>query len=63
MTFGLSGEALTRSRADTPPTQSFGQGYYYVMAVTYLGERRYGRECVNGVLSGSDPAVLLTCGR
>ena len=47
--------------ADPLPTPSPGQGYYYVTAVNYMGERRYGRRSTGGVLSGRDPAGLPGC--
>ena len=47
--------------ADTAPPLSPGQGYFYVTAVNYNGERRYGRQRVGGVLSGRDPALLPEC--
>ena len=46
---------------DTVPDPAPGQGYYYVTAVTYAGETRYGRKCIGGVLSGRDPEVLAEC--
>jgi len=46
---------------DTLPTPAPGQGYYYVTAVTYQGQTRYGRKASAGVLSGRDPAVLPEC--
>jgi hypothetical protein len=48
---------------DTLPTPPAGDGYYYVTAVTYQGEKRFGRKCSNGVLSGRDPAVLPQCSK
>jgi hypothetical protein len=53
------GECLTV--ADTLPTPQPGHGYYYVTAVNYQGQRRYGRKSSGGVLSGRDPAVLPGC--
>ena len=47
--------------ADTLPTPSPGQGYYYVTAATFQGETRYGRKAEGGQLSGRDPAVLPGC--
>ena len=47
--------------ADPLPNPAPGQGRYYVTAVNYQGQRRYGRKAVNGVLSGRDPAVLPDC--
>ena len=46
---------------DALPTPTPGTGYYYVTAVNYAGERRYGRRASGGVLSGRDPAVLGVC--
>ena len=36
--------------ADTLPTPSPGQGYYYVTAVMFQGETRYGRKASGGQL-------------
>jgi len=47
--------------ADTLPEPAPGQGRYYVTAVTYQGEKRYGRRSSGGVLSGRNPAVLPAC--
>jgi hypothetical protein len=44
----------------SPPLES-GQGRYYVTAVTYQGQTRYGRKSSGGVLTGRDPAVLPVC--
>jgi hypothetical protein len=46
---------------DPLPTPSPGNGYYYVTAVTYQGQKRWGRQSTNGMLSGRDPAVLPGC--
>jgi hypothetical protein len=46
---------------DTLPTPAVGQGYYYVTAVTYQGQTRWGRRSSGGVLSGRDPAGLPGC--
>ncbi len=46
---------------DPLPSPSPGQGRYYVTAVSYQGQTRYGRKAMGGVLSGRDPAVLPTC--
>ena len=54
-----SGDSL--SVTDTLPTPPAGEGYYYVTAVTYQGETRYGRQNIGGVLSGRDPASLPAC--
>jgi hypothetical protein len=48
---------------DTLPMPAPGRGYYYVTAVNYQGERRYGRKTIDGVLGGRDPAVLPVCSR
>ena len=48
---------------DPLPDPAPGQGRYYVTAVNYMGQRRYGRKAINGVLSGRDPAVLPACSR
>jgi len=47
--------------ADSLPNPAPGTGRYYVTAVSYQGQRRYGRQRVGGVLSGRDPAVLPAC--
>ena len=46
---------------DTLPTPAPGRGYYYVTAVNYQGQRRYGRQANGGVLTGRDSAVLPEC--
>ena len=46
---------------DTLPTPAVGQGYWYLTAVHYGGERRYGRKATGGFLSGRDPGVLPSC--
>ena len=46
---------------DPLPTPSPGHGRYYVTAVTYQGERRYGRKRDSGILAARDPAVLPAC--
>jgi hypothetical protein len=46
---------------DTLPTPGPGQGYYYVTAVHYMGETRYGRKTVNGRLTGRNPGLLPVC--
>ncbi len=54
-----AGDYLT---VDDPlPNPAPGQGRYYVTAVTYQGQRRYGRKAMGGVLSGRDPGVLPAC--
>ena len=47
--------------ADQLPQPGPGHGYYYVTSVTHMGQRRYGRQHLNGVLSGRDPAMLPAC--
>jgi hypothetical protein len=47
--------------ADSVPMPAPGRGYYYVTAVTHLGQTRYGRKASGGVLSGRDPALLSAC--
>lgn len=47
--------------ADTLPTPTPGTGRWYLTAVNYQGETRYGRKNIGGVLSGRDPAVLPVC--
>lgn len=46
---------------DPLPDPAPGQGRYYITAVNYQGQRRYGRKSDGGVLSGRDPAVLPIC--
>jgi len=46
---------------DALPTPSPGEGYFYVTAVNYQGQRRYGRQSNGGVLTARDPAVLPAC--
>ena len=46
---------------DNLPTPTVGQGYYYVTAVTHQGQTRWGRQAINGTLSGRDPAGLPGC--
>lgn len=46
---------------DISPVPAPGAANYIVTAVTYQGQRRYGRRRIGGVLSGRDPAVLPTC--
>ena len=46
---------------DTLPTPAPSHGYYYVTAVNYQGDIRYGRKLSGGVLTGRDPAVLPAC--
>ena len=46
---------------DTLPAPLLGEGYYYVTAVTCQGETRYGRQAIDGQLSGRDPALLPAC--
>jgi hypothetical protein len=48
---------------DRLPAPAPGSGYYYVTAVNYQGQRRYGRQSNGGVLSGRDPVVLPACER
>jgi len=47
--------------ADTLPDPPPGQGRYYITAVNYQGQTRYGRKSSGGVLTGRDPAVLPAC--
>jgi hypothetical protein len=49
------------SFADPLPDPAPGQGRYYVTAVTHEGQRRFGRQAMNGVLSGRNPATLPAC--
>jgi len=46
---------------DGLPTPAVGQGYYYLTAVTHQGQTRWGRQAINGLLSGRDPAGLPGC--
>jgi len=47
--------------ADSLPDPPPGTGYYYVTAVSYQGQTRYGRQAQTGELSGRDPALLPAC--
>ena len=47
--------------ADTLPDPDTGHGYYYLTAVTYQGQTRYGRKASGGRLSGRDPSLLPAC--
>lgn len=47
--------------ADMVPTPTPGSAVYYVTAVEYLGERRAGRETVDGRLVGRDAKELPPC--
>ena len=47
--------------ADTLPALEPGEGRYYVTAVTYQGDTRYGRKSSGGVLTGRDPELLPGC--
>jgi hypothetical protein len=49
------------SVSDSVPTPPIGQGIYYVTAATYQGATRYGRQTINGQLTGRDPASLPVC--
>ena len=46
---------------DTLPPPATGTGRYYVTAVTHQGQRKYGRQASDGVLTGRNPAVLPEC--
>ena len=46
---------------DTLPNPSSRQGYWYVTAVNYQGQVRYGRRSSGGVLTGRDPGLLPGC--
>ncbi len=46
---------------DPLPDPNPGQGRYYVTAVNYQGQRRYGRRAMRGVLSGRAPLCPPTC--
>lgn len=46
---------------DPLPELAPGQGRYYITAVNYQGQRRYGRKSEGGVLSGRDSAALPGC--
>ena len=46
--------------ADPLPDPAPGEGRYYVTAVTFNGQTRYGRKNIGG-LSGRDPVVLPEC--
>ena len=47
--------------ADPLPDPAPSEGRYYVTAVTYEGQTRYGRKSTTAGLSGRDPARLPTC--
>jgi len=47
--------------SDEHPDPAPGTGRYYVTAVTYQGQTRYGRKANGGLVSGRDPAVLPAC--
>lgn len=55
----VPGEHLTV--ADTLPDPGLGEARYYVAAVNYQGQRRAGRQSVNGVLQGRNAAALPEC--
>ncbi len=55
------GDYLTVSDPLSNPAP--GQGRYYVTAVNYQGQRRYGRKAMDGVLSGRNPALLPACAK
>ena len=46
---------------DALPAPAPGTGRYYVTAVTHQGQRRLGRQRIDGVLSGRDSAGLPEC--
>ncbi len=46
---------------DPLPDPAPGEGRYYLTAVNYQGQRRYGRRATGGVLTGRDPNVLPEC--
>ncbi len=46
---------------DPLPNPAPGQGRYYVTAISYQGQKRYGRQSIGGVLAGRDPVVLPAC--
>ncbi len=52
----VPGEHLTVT--DTTPVPQPGQGRYFVTEVSYQAQRRAGRQSVNGVLQGRNPAAL-----
>jgi len=52
------GDYLTITDTDSPAA---GHGFYYLTAVNFMGQLRYGRQAIAGVLSGRDPAVLPGC--
>jgi len=47
--------------ADPLPTPSPGQGYYYVTAVSYMGQTRWGRQRSGGMLSPREQVGLPAC--
>lgn len=46
---------------DPLPDPPLNHGRYYVTAVYYMGQTRYGRKSSGGVLMGRDPAALPAC--
>lgn len=46
---------------DPLPDPPVNHGRYYVTAVNYMGQVRYGRKSSGGVLTGRDPALLPAC--
>ena len=46
---------------DPLPDPAPETGRYYVTAVNYQGQIRYGRKSNGGILTGRDPAVLPAC--
>lgn len=46
---------------DSLPDPSAGEGYYYITATHFQGETCYGRQRIDGELSGRNPALLPAC--
>jgi hypothetical protein len=47
--------------ADPLPNPATGEGYWYLTAVTSMGETRAGRRATGGILSGRDASALPEC--
>jgi hypothetical protein len=46
---------------DPLPTPALGEGSYVIVGVEHEGIRRFGRQNINGVLSGRNPALFPVC--
>jgi len=56
-----AGDYLTVADSLTSPAE--GQGFYYVTAVNSEGRTRWGRQSIDGALSGRDPDALPGCSK